>query len=216
MIFTVYREIFPNVKYSNKAAKQRLLQILVAAIRCGSPESGVSRTFLMEYISDCDHLYQTIIDFYLDGMKKSPSSSPQMTKDHLGQLLSLAQSNRERECIKYVIFKTSGLSASAARKFYGFSDMTQRADRVERAIEEAQCIRENIQSLAAIQDKAVLLSHGINLPSSSSSSDSEESVNSDDDSVPISLEYFKVSDTTTKFQGCRLHYPSTEGYSRKK
>ena len=44
-----------------------------------------------------------------------------MTKDHLGQLLALAQSDRERECIKYAVFKTSGLSASAARKFYGFS-----------------------------------------------------------------------------------------------
>ena len=74
--------------------------------------------------------------------------------------------------------------------------MTQRADRVERAIEEAQCIRENIQSLAAIQDKAILLSHGINLPSSSSSSDSEESINSDDDSASAGLEYFKAPDTT--------------------
>ena len=49
-----------------------------------------------------------------------------MTKDHLGQLLSLAQTDRERECIKYAVFKTSGLSASAAWKFYGFSDMIRR------------------------------------------------------------------------------------------
>ena len=108
----------------------------------------------------------------------------------------LAQSDREHECIKYAVFKTSGLSASAARKFYGFSDMTQRTDRVERAIEEAQCIRENIQSLALIQDKAILLSHGINLPSSSSSLDSEVSINSDDDSASAGLEYFKAPDTT--------------------
>ena len=119
-----------------------------------------------------------------------------MTKDHLGQLLALAQSDRECECIKYVVFKTSGLSASAAWKFYGFSDMIQRTDRVEQAIEEAQCKRENIQSLAAIQDKAILLPHGINLPSSSSSADSEESINSDDDSASAGLEYFKAPDTT--------------------
>ena len=193
----IYREVFPTAKYNNQAAKQRLLQIPVAAIRCGNPESGISRTFLMErLVFDCDHLYQTIIEFYLDGIKKSVSSGPQMTKDHLGQLLALAQSDRERECIKYAVFKTSGLSASAARKFYGFSDMTQRTDRVERAIEEAQCIRENIQSLTAIQDKAILLSHGIDLPSSSSSSDSEESINSDDDSASAGLEYFKAPDTT--------------------
>ena len=70
--------------------------------------------------------------------------------------------------------------------------MTRRADRVERAIEEAQCMRENIQSLAAIQDKAILLSHGINLPRSSSSSDSEESVNSDDDSAPAGLAKYQT------------------------
>ena len=191
----IYREVFPTVKYNSQAAKQRLLQI--PAIGCGNPESGISRTFLMErLVSDCDHLYQTIIEFYLDGMKKSVSSGPQMTKDHLGQLLALAQSDRERECIKYVVFKTSGLSASAAWKFYGFSDMIQRTDRVEQAIEEAQCKRENIQSLAAIQDKAILLPHGINLPSSSSSADSEESINSDDDSASAGLEYFKAPDTT--------------------
>jgi hypothetical protein len=98
-------------------------------------------------------------------------------------LLSLAQTDRERECIKYAVFKTSGLCFSCTE---AFSDMTQRADRVERAIEEAQCIRENIQNLAAIPDKAIL-SHGIGLPSCCSSSDGEESVNSDD-STPVSLE----------------------------
>lgn len=79
------------MKYNNKAATQRLLQIPVAAIRCGNPESGVSRTFLMERLFDCDHLYQTIVDFYLDGMKTSPSSSPQMTNldscSHLHRLI---------------------------------------------------------------------------------------------------------------------------------
>lgn len=103
--------------------------------------------------------------------------------------------DRERECIKYAVFKASGLSASAARKFYGFSDMSRRVDRVEQAIEEAQCIRENIQSLAAIQDKAILLTHGITLPSSSSSSESEEVIDSDD-SASAGLECFRALDTT--------------------
>ena len=146
-------------------------------------------------------------------MKTSPQSGPQMTKNHLGQLLSRAQADRERECIKYAVFKLCGLSATAARKFYGFSNMTQRADGVERAIEEAQCIRENIQSLAETKDKAIL-SRGINLPSSSSSdSDSEESIDCYDDSTTASLEY---NGHYSMLQGCRLHYPFAKGYSRKK
>ena len=145
------------MKYNSQAAKQRLLQIPVAAIRCGNPESGISRTFLMEHlVSDCDHLYQTIIEFYLDGMKKSVSSGPQMTKDNLGQLLALAQSDRERECIKYAVFKTSGLSASAAWKFYGFSDITQVAEEVEAHFqtsltsEELDVLFQEISSLPAV------------------------------------------------------------------
>ena len=67
----IYREVFPTAKYNNQAAKQRLLQIPVAAIRCGNPESGISRTFLMErLIFDCDHLYQTIIDVLVTSTDK--------------------------------------------------------------------------------------------------------------------------------------------------
>ena len=66
------REVFPTAKYNNQAAKQRLLQIPVAAIRCGNPESGISRTFLMQrLVFDCDHLYQTIMC-----MQVSPPALP--------------------------------------------------------------------------------------------------------------------------------------------
>ena len=174
----LYREVYPDVKYNSLAAKRRLLQIPVAAIRCGEPQSGRSRTFLMELIpGGGDHLYQRIIDFYLEGLKQSSvnSQSPTMTKAHLMQLLLLAQSDRERECIKYAVFKSSGLSPSAARKFYGLTEMARRTAGVEQAIAEAEQLHEMIDDLAATQDKALLLSYGIHSTSSSSSdSDSEE------------------------------------------
>ena len=121
-----------------------------------------------------DHLYQSVIDFYLEGLKQSSvnSQSPTMTKTHLRLL---AQSDHERECIKYAVFKSSGLSPSAARRFYGLTEMARRTAGVEQAITEAERLHEVIDDLAATQDKALLLSYGIHCTSSSSSdSDSEE------------------------------------------
>ena len=123
----IYRQVFLFTKYNNRAAKRKLLQIPVAAIRCGSPESGTSRTFLMEILPGCDHIYQKIIDFYLESVQwASETATPAMTKDHLRQLLTLAQSDRERECIKYAVYKSSGLTPSAARRLYGFEEMSRR------------------------------------------------------------------------------------------
>ena len=83
-------------------------------------------------------------------------------------LLGLAQSDRERECIKYAIFKASGMTATRSRRHYGFASMTERAAQVEQAIDEAQQIRETIESIARVQDKALLASFGIQYESSSS------------------------------------------------
>lgn len=42
-----------------------------------------------------------------------------MSKLELKELLKLAQSDRERESLCYVVYKASGISATAARKQYG-------------------------------------------------------------------------------------------------
>ena len=76
-------------------------------------------------------------------------------------LLSLAQTDCERECIKYSIMKASGMTATRARREYGFERMAERTTRVEQAIVEAQKIRETIEDIARIQDTALLASFGI-------------------------------------------------------
>ena len=70
-------------------------------------------------------------------------------------LLGLAESDRERECIKYAIFKASGMTATRARHQYRFEHMTEHSARVERAIIEVQQIRETVEDIARIQDKAL-------------------------------------------------------------
>ena len=67
-------------------------------------------------------------------------------------LLSLAQTDRERECIKYSIVKASGMTATRACCEYGFERMAEHTTRVEQAIVEAQKIHRTIEDIARIQD----------------------------------------------------------------
>ena len=95
-------------------------------------------------------------------------------REEIGAILSLAQSDRERELIKYTAFKASGLTATAAKRHLGFHNMTERCDKVQVCIEEAQNIRETIDKLSHVQDRALLLSMGFsNLSSSESDTGSE-------------------------------------------
>lgn len=60
-----------------------------------------------------------------------------MDKNKIKALLGLATSDRERELIRYSVFKASGLTQTGARKQFG---MDTRAERVEKCIEEAPSI----------------------------------------------------------------------------
>ena len=62
------------------------------------------------------------------------SNSVSIDKAHVKALLGLARSDRERELIRYSVFKASGLSATSARKKFGFESMYARSHRVARAI----------------------------------------------------------------------------------
>ena len=58
-----------------------------------------------------------------------------MSKSELKDLLSLAQTDKERECVRYAVWKLSGLSVTAARRVYGFENLRERAQKVDTAIE---------------------------------------------------------------------------------
>lgn len=94
-------------------------------------------------------------------------------------LLNLAQSPRERECLRVAIVKASGISSSKARRIYGFEKMDKRIVVVEESLSEAQRIREAVNDLAQSQDKALLQMYGIvdETNSSDSYSESDEGKN---------------------------------------
>ena len=94
--------------------------------------------------------------------------APSIDQKEIGAILSLAQSDRERELIKYTAFKASALTATAAKRHLGFHNMTERCDKVQACIEEAQ------NKLSHVHDRALLLSMGFsNLSSSESDTGSE-------------------------------------------
>ena len=84
-----------------------------------------------------------------------------MSKVELGNLLTLAKSDRERELVRYAAFKASGFTASEARLHYGFENMTKRAEEVEACIQESLHIRESINSLCEDEEQSAIQLFGI-------------------------------------------------------
>ena len=81
---------------------------------------------------------------------------PNLSKCELKQLLSLAQSDRERECIRFAAYKASGLSATGARKHWGMVNEAQRVKQISECIEETRDIRMCVDDLAESQSRLLM------------------------------------------------------------
>ena len=153
----------------------------LASIRMGDPSSGVSSTLLMEFIPGVN--YQNIANI-LNTVKLPGSKDKRLDKTSVQKLLGLATSDRERECIRYALFKASGMTQTQARREYGFENMDARAIEVEKCLVEAQEIRKGIDSLACIQDQAFLTTLGVLSDSDDPISNSDEDDTNSLDGVP--------------------------------
>jgi hypothetical protein len=100
-------------------------------------------------------------------------------------LLGLCQSDRERECLRYAVFKASGLSATQARKQLGFESMSQRTKKVEDVITHVEYIRTAIEKLALTKEKAVLTNLGLDCNDGQSSEDDSEDNESCEEVQPL-------------------------------
>ena len=167
----MFRSCFPGVTYTSATAKRKLLQMPLVAITLGRPLSGKSEVFLLEAVEGLD--YPKLIKFLESKMCKGAMTG--LTKQQVKDLLSFAQSDRERETLRYTVCQTSGLTSSAARRLYGWERMSERSAFVEKCLKDAQEIRESIYYLSTTQERAVLRSLGIQFTSSESSCDDSES-----------------------------------------
>ena len=61
---------------------------------------------------------------------------------------------RERECLRYAVYRASGLTLTGARKHFGMENMAQRSSRVEDCIREVEKISEACEELAQLRLKA--------------------------------------------------------------
>ena len=176
-----FKNAFPNVSYTPHHARRRLLQMPLVCVRVDY-KPGVYEYFLLESIPGVN--YQHFIHLFQAFTQHTPPQTTTLSKQELKSLLSVCKSDRERACIRYAVFKASGLSATHARKQFGFQDISRQVKDVEEALKQCQSIRDSIDKLANIQEKSLLVSLGIPVPSDGEESDDESS--DSDDCVPDS------------------------------
>ena len=90
-------------------------------------------------------------------------------------LSSISQSNRERKCLRYAVYKASGMTATMVRRKYGFENMQARSLSVESALLEIKQIREAIDDLASTKEESVLVNLGFNVQLESADSSADDS-----------------------------------------
>lgn len=172
-----YKLVSEVVKYTAERARNKLLQMPLVAIRIGDPDTGYSFTVLVEKFSGTDYSKFRAI---LNGLVPvKPAEGDSLKKSVVKMLLSVAQSDRERNCLRYAIYHASGMTPTEIRRKYGFQDMAARASDVDMALSEVQQIREAIYDLARVEDQALMEVLGIAPESSSSSSSTDEDVDSE-------------------------------------
>ena len=152
-----FRSAFPNQKYMSTVALQQFLQMPLAAVRVGTPQSGKSSWFLLEYN---EGVHYTSLAIFLETMlaAKTTSKTIGLDKAKVKSLLGLARSYRERELIRYSVFKSSRLTLTGARRCFGLERMPESVEEVEEFIKAAYSIRQAIDKLSRPQDKALLSS----------------------------------------------------------
>lgn len=127
----------------------------------------------MLIIVSCFRIFQDLYQQNDTSGKQVPVS-----KEQLKEILKLACSDREQECIRYTAYQASGLSAKAAKNHYGLENMDRLSVKIDYIIEERKQINDAVNNIAAIQEKALLLSYGVRC------SDSDDSSSDVSDSEP--------------------------------
>ena len=170
---SLYRALFPTVKYQSDKAVRKLMQLPVAIFKLELSGPGSQRLYVSEMRATVDYdafcrVCQMV--FSSETLKRKEEG---LSKEALDVLCQLAMSESDRCLIKYSVSKSQGLSAKEAKKKYGFSDLHRKEDMIMKAAEQSQAIREAVMKLASVKNKATLRSLGHELPDSSS--DSEDS-----------------------------------------
>lgn len=168
----------PGRVYSSVHARQKLLQMPLAAIAVGNQKQGTRRLFLVRKQQFFNYkIFQSLQSTLVESQKEC------MSKEQMKKLLNLADSEAEKDRLRFAVVRGAGISTEKARSVYGFHDMTTRTKKVLDAAEEAQDIKECMLKVVRLKDKALLQAFGVDdSASEESESESETDVDSDDTS----------------------------------
>ena len=144
-----FRKAFPSVPYKTDIARRKVLQMPLVSIRLRD-ELGRFVWYLFKYIHGTD--YRQFSEFAQTVVKSSFGTlKPFIQREEVKGLLQLAGNNKERELIRCAIYKSSGISSTAARRMFGFEGMGLREKAVDQAIDQVQAIHEEIDDLTSKQ-----------------------------------------------------------------
>ena len=169
----------------------------LSSVRIGTPSSGKSAWYLFEHVEGVNYNLVQFVEALL-ASRPPTEGTTSIDKKEIRALLGLAQSDWERALIRYSVFKSSGLSPTAARQKLGLHDMKEKSEAIQKCIEEAQEIREAIDKVSCVKDKALLVAMGFStLSSSESDTDVQSEVEATHLSSSTSFTQFDTLPTST-------------------
>ena len=157
--------------YKASEARRKLLRMPLACLGVGDPKKGLYSLYLVEKQSSVNYqIFQTLLSKAVDN---PGARGTNLSKQELKGLVYLAESETEKEMLKYVAVKAGGLSNTKAKDVYGLDNVQKRKEKLEEALSQSKAIRESIEKIACLKDKALLASIGFQVDSDSDLTESE-------------------------------------------
>ena len=158
---TLRKEYLNNVlNYTSAHAKRFFLQMPLAAVLIKKGCQN-KRIILCEKNANFSML-ETLLQ-RIETKKRCTMSLP---KEIFKELIHMCESDSERNRLKYAVAKASGASSWQMRTTYGVKEFSAKAEKIQQAMTRVNEIKEGIEQLARIKEKAILASLGIEVSDS--------------------------------------------------
>ena len=173
-----YKVLFPLIQYKADQAVRKLMQMPVTVVEMCLKGPGSQKLYVLESIPGVNvGKLVTIAEKCLS--KSSPKA--EISKEMLQDLCNLATAESDRLLIKYACCKGQTLSKKQSIALYGFHDFNHQEEKINNAISELKEMREAVELLGKVKDKAILQGLGLSLSSDESSSVDASSSGSETD-----------------------------------
>lgn len=167
-----FKKYFSGNTYSSEKAVRKFMSLPVAIFELGEASKGTQTLYMIEQHPGVDYVKYVELIRSASGTIDTSSSPNSISKEKLKALCELASSEKDRKLIKYAM--CADFSEKKAKK-YGLSDWNRQKDEIESSMERNKEIREAVNELACLEEKAILRGYGIEIESDNESLISTES-----------------------------------------